>query len=366
MAYDPSDCAVVAIVVLALAWICVALRLYVRLYLQRNLAVDDILAVSASAIYTALGIRYVIGLLRDGLGRHDGDLTPYTYARGMHAGFTCVLLFFASTYLMKLSFIYTLFRVVQKQSYRYVLYILTATGGILTICVGFWTLFYCDPIKYFWERPLPTVGPGHCRSVASLRTTLLVHAAWILTADLTLGLVIPSLLLNNLHVPLPTKISAWILLGLGSVASIATVIRIIYLPRLSDRDPLYVNNAAVLWSSIEVATNIVCTSAMTWKPLMVKWGIVHGSQPSTQGGQRYAGGRGGGSERHYSAPLPLHVQPKGEGRWIAPQGWDAGGLGNGNASTELILYEEGRKGRRDKDARIIGVYNSYKREIAVT
>jgi hypothetical protein len=118
---------------------------------------------------------------------------------------------------MKLSFIYTLFRVVQNGSYRYVLYILTATGGILTICVGFWTLFYCDPIKHFWERPLPTVGPGHCKSVASLRTVLLVHAAWILTADLTLGLVIPSLLLNNLHIPLATKVSAWILLGLGSM-----------------------------------------------------------------------------------------------------------------------------------------------------
>jgi hypothetical protein len=48
MAYDPGVCAIVAIVVLAVAWICVLLRLYVRLYIQRNIAVDDILAVSAS------------------------------------------------------------------------------------------------------------------------------------------------------------------------------------------------------------------------------------------------------------------------------------------------------------------------------
>ncbi|KAL2809149.1 hypothetical protein BJX63DRAFT_435459 [Aspergillus granulosus] len=350
MAYEPSDCAIVAIVVLALAWICVTIRLYVRLYLQRNLAVDDILAVSASAIFTALAVRYVIGILRDGLGKHDADLSRETYARGMHAGFTCVLLFFASTCLMKLSFIYTLFRVVQTRIYQYVLYALTLTGGILTICVGFWTLFYCDPIKHFWERPLPTVGPGHCKSVASLRTTLLVHAAWILTADLTLGLIIPSLLLKNLRVPLPTKISAWVLLGLGSVASIATIIRIIYLPRLSDEDSLYVNNPAVLWSSIEVATNIICTSAMTWKPLMVKWGIVHNSQPSTHG-QRYAQARGG-SEQH-SFPL----QPKDDIKWPTPHGRAI--HRDPTASTELILYDEvpTQGGRRDKDGTGLAVYD---------
>ncbi|KAL2783337.1 hypothetical protein BJX66DRAFT_345032 [Aspergillus keveii] len=351
MAYDPGVCAIVAIVVLAVAWICVLLRLYVRLYLQRNLAVDDILAVSASAIFTALAVRYVIGLLRDGLGRHDAGLSKYTYARGMQAGFTCVLLFFASTYLMKLSFIYTLFRVVQKRNYYYILYVLTATGGILTICVGFWTLFYCDPIKHFWERPLPTVGPGHCKSVASLRTVLLVHAVWILTADLTLGLVIPSLLLNNLHIPLATKVSAWILLGLGSVASVATIIRIIYLPRLSDKDSLFVNNPAVLWSSIEVATNIICTSAMTWKPLMVKWGIVHNSVPSASG-QRYAHGRGG-SERHYS----LAIQPKGDSKWPTPQSWAV--RNDPSASTELMLYEEepGKGRRAGKDERIQGPHH---------
>jgi hypothetical protein len=133
-------------------------------------------------------------------------------------------------------------------------------------------------------------------------------------------------------------------------ASVATIIRIIYLPGLSEKDALFVNNPAVLWSSIEVATNIICTSAMTLKPLMVKWGIVHNSLPSVSG-QQYAQGRG--SEHHHSLP----IQPSNDVKWPAPQGWAV--RNEPNASTQMILYaEEPRTGRRpDKDERIQGAYH---------
>jgi hypothetical protein len=77
MAYDPPVCAIVAIVVLAVAWICVILRLYVRLYLQRNLAVDDILSVAASVRQLDLLIARSNTLRRSSLLWHCDTLLVY-------------------------------------------------------------------------------------------------------------------------------------------------------------------------------------------------------------------------------------------------------------------------------------------------
>lgn len=127
-------------------------------------------------------------------------------------------------------------------------------------------------------------------------------------------------------------------------ASVATTVRMIYLPRLSHGYSLFVNSPAVVWSSIEVATNIICTSAMVRKPLMVKSGIVHISLPSASG-QRYAPGRGV-PEQHYSLPL----EAENDNKWPAPQSWAVSS--DPNASTALNLYHEASRGRQYKHERM--------------
>lgn len=63
-------------------------------------------------------------------------------------------------------------------------------------------------------------------------------------------------------------------------ATIATIVRISYLTTLTTADMLHSNNPIILWSTMELATNIITTSATTWKSLLVKLGIITGSEVS--------------------------------------------------------------------------------------
>lgn len=65
-------------------------------------------------------------------------------------------------------------------------------------------------------------------------------------------------------------------------ASIATIARMFYIWRISFVDPSYSNNPVVFWANIEVAINIIATSATTWKPLMFRTGILSSSSDQQQ------------------------------------------------------------------------------------
>ena len=71
------------------------------------------------------------------------------------------------------------------------------------------------------------------------------------------------------------KLTAWAILALGSFASIATLLRIIYEiegigKTNAEMDPL----KAFLWYLIEVGVSLVCTSAATLQPLLISWKII--------------------------------------------------------------------------------------------
>jgi dipeptide/tripeptide permease len=121
----------------------------------------------------------------------------------------------------------------------------------------------------------------------------LVHTAWVLVTDITVGLVIPTMLLWGMKLRSKVKISVHILLGLGSMsvslsfilfcvklipnqsASIATVIRIPYIVESTGlTNKLLQNIAVIFWSIIELAISIITMAAATWKPLLVKLGII--------------------------------------------------------------------------------------------
>ncbi|KAL6228815.1 hypothetical protein BDW75DRAFT_246300 [Aspergillus navahoensis] len=282
MAHDPVACAVASIVFAVVACFALSVRFFVRLGLQNRIFLDDILSAVATAIYIALSVQYTIGVFRDGVGKPESELSPAPYEAGKRTVLICQLLYFVSTYLIKLSFIFTLLRIVTERRYTYTLYVGIASGAVITILTWFWLLFFCNPISYFWRKqPSPDVQ-GHCKPLASLTILTIIHGSWILLADLTLGIVIPALLLSKLQMHPRSKLSVLGLLGLGSIAGIATIVRMVYLPNLTVHDALNTNNRVIFWSLIEVAINIIATATATWKPLMARWGSSTALIGSTQ------------------------------------------------------------------------------------
>ncbi|OOQ86997.1 hypothetical protein PEBR_18915 [Penicillium brasilianum] len=78
------------------------------------------------------------------------------------------------------------------------------------------------------------------------------------------------MLLWGVQMPVKAKTSVYILLGLGSIASTATIVRIPYLAGGAGRDLLLPNIAVIFWAIVELSISIIATSAATWRPLFAK------------------------------------------------------------------------------------------------
>jgi hypothetical protein len=207
--------------------------------------------------------------------------------------FICELLYPIGTYLAKICFIWTLLRVTQPRGFRLVLYLIAGTGTVVLVAAELHMLLFCHPVSYGWQRVVYPDREGSCQSIWTIKVVKLVHTAWVLVTDITVGLVIPIMLLWGMKLRSKVKISVHILLGLGSMsvslafilfyvklisnqsASIATAIRIPYIVESAGLTNKLLHNIAVLfWSIIELAISIIMMAAATWKPLLVKLGII--------------------------------------------------------------------------------------------
>ncbi|CEL11018.1 hypothetical protein ASPCAL14125 [Aspergillus calidoustus] len=276
--YNTTACVITAIILYVLSCILLTLRVYVRFFLLRNSAIDDYIATIAAVTNSALSISYVLGVLRYGLGR---DIPSEASQHGLKVILVGELFYFLTTYLAKLSFIFTLFRIVISKAHSYTLYLLTISGAAISIFAWFWVLFFCKPVQYFWEQVVDIEGGGSCKSVSSQGIVITIHAAWVLIADMTLGLGLPILLLWNSKMHRKMRASVYFLLGISSVASIATIVRLVYLPRKPVSDPLMANHPIIFWSIVEAAISIICTAGVTLKPLVVRLGVFGSSRSRT-------------------------------------------------------------------------------------
>ncbi|KAL3444401.1 hypothetical protein BJX65DRAFT_310984 [Aspergillus insuetus] len=364
MSYNTTACVITAIILYVLSCISLTLRIYVRFFLLRNFAIDDYIAAIAAVTNSALSISYMLGVLRYGFG---SDIPREDSQHGLKVIFIGELFYFLTTYLAKVSFIFTLFRIMISKVHNYTLYLLAITGTVISIFAWFWILFFCKPVQYFWEQVSDTHGEGSCKSVSSQGVVMTIHAAWVLVADVTLGLVLPVLLLWNSTMHRKMRASVYFLLSVGSVyviitcpppfpvlfvslaeapesltnayppslwavgnsASIATIVRLAYLPRKPAAKPLMANHPIIFWSVVEAAISIICTAGVTLKPLVVRlgvlgssrsrtnpedsstaarhWGPALGPGPSewTQGGGRQSVGH---STKRYGEPLELETR----------------------------------------------------------
>jgi hypothetical protein len=140
------------------------------------------------------------------------------------------VLYLTATYLVKVSIAFTLFRIVTARLHRYTIYVLLLVGAILTTIACFWALFLCNPVSYFWDRL--DGSEGSCKSIRTLMAVHLVQASWTLISDLTLGLVIPGLVLWGSLMDTRTKVLVWFLLGFGSLYSSPIFLSLSPPPRL--------------------------------------------------------------------------------------------------------------------------------------
>ncbi|KAL3461684.1 hypothetical protein BJX64DRAFT_300065 [Aspergillus heterothallicus] len=290
-----------------------ALRIFTRLGIMKALALDDYLSIVTYIVYLARALTLYVGLWS---ASRLSDAS-----RVIIANWLMILLYAIGTWLIKLSFSVTLYRIVRSKVLTVTIIVLAVATTVITIFEFFWTLFLCNPVEKLWKGP---AVEGSCHPGTTWGISLLVHGGVLLVVDLALGVVVPVVVLRKLQMRMLLRVSVGVTIAVGLLASLATIARIIYTRRLFN-DPAGSSEPLNIWMDVEIAVNIICTAAITLKPLLRKTGILtasllpgygtHNSIPMHLGRRATGppGGGGGGMRIQVEEEVAIWSEAQAEG-----------------------------------------------------
>lgn len=219
-------------VFLALSWIFVSLRVYVKTFLSRSWGTDDTLLVVSLvccsvhwyiiSIHTETKKRYKIFFstycacsatgVRFGTGRHVHDIPEQDIPKALYYWFLCELFYAITTLFVRISIALFLLRICVKPIHKRIVYGTVAMVTVFTIFYFFLVLFQCWPVSYFWGQYEGMKGT--CIDPATVPNASIAHSAVSFAADWVLGLL-PVALIWDLKMNTRTKVSVGVLMSLG-------------------------------------------------------------------------------------------------------------------------------------------------------
>ncbi|WYZ42299.1 hypothetical protein EsH8_V_001194 [Colletotrichum jinshuiense] len=124
-------------------------------------------------------------------------------------------------------------------------------------------VFQCLPVQAIWDRSIN----GRCLDLLAISYT---GATGAILQDVIL-VIMPIPELMKLQLSRKKRLSLVFIFGLGSFATLASILRLKYLVFFSHSyDPTWDNFYVVLWSGIEVNAAITCGSLPAILPLLKK------------------------------------------------------------------------------------------------
>ncbi|KAH7304306.1 hypothetical protein B0I35DRAFT_471999 [Stachybotrys elegans] len=271
------ELAAVLIALLVLATVAVGLRMYSMAILVKRFMLEDWLTLVTLVVYIAYT---TFGLLavHYGLGAHVYDVPLHNHSKALlwrYVAQTTYIVISAST---KFIVGLLLLRVCSRQKWRtWTIWTMLGISAVANTFYFFLSIFQCQPIEFYWFRydPNPPVQ-GKCHN--SVLATIPSYIVIVLNVAVDWGLaLLPVSVVWNAKMQIKLKISVVGLLALGSIASIATIVRIPYAKQLlSSPDYLYNFTDIAIWSSVEIGLALTASSLATLKPFLRKMKFLTG------------------------------------------------------------------------------------------
>lgn len=288
----PEGVAVIGLF-LALTCIFVSLRIYVKAFLTKSWANDDLLLGVAQIFF----IVYCAGCLvaiKNGTGRHVQDISPEDIPTALYFWLLGEIMYTVTLVFIRLSVAVFLLRICIKPIHKIIIYGTMVMVIVYSTFYFFLVIFQCHPVSYFW---LQYGGmKGSCLNPAVVPDASIAHSAVNFTADWILALL-PIALLWHLQMNFRTKVSVAAVLAMGLSAGIATMIRVPYIKVLGLTDDfLFATADVAIWSIIEPGLGIVATAAATLRPLFRRFYSLSSrgtNQQSTQPASRWRNNHAG-------------------------------------------------------------------------
>ncbi|KAL4898868.1 hypothetical protein BDW74DRAFT_189871 [Aspergillus multicolor] len=246
-----------------LAFLIIALRLWVRTRIVRSVGWDDafiILAFICAFINTVL----VTVSVEHGTGRHASDLTENQRIQSMKYQVLSAGFHVMSTNWGKVSVALFLIRIISEvKNHKRGMYALIGIMSVINIGAVITIYAQCRPTAVIWDHRL--AGPEACWPPGTQKKYSFFQGAASAFTDLILA-VYPLFTIKDLQMALKVKIGLGFVLSLGLVAMVAAIIKATHLPDMTSyEDYTWDTVQLTIWVSLEQYIIILaaCIPALT-------------------------------------------------------------------------------------------------------
>ncbi|KAL0931013.1 uncharacterized protein CTRU02_213748 [Colletotrichum truncatum] len=261
---------IISLILVAIATIIIAIRIYTRRCITNGFGWDDILIVLAFIPAVGFVTVGMISMDRYGWGQHIWDVPIDRFTGSLQMGLASQILFALATSLTKLSMLALIYRIAHEASRNFCLLIIGLEILISINCAVFTmvAMLQCHPLDLYWTL---SIGPQNCINEAAH----LLAASIINTATDFFVVLLPLALVRIVY---KNKLSSRqllivnLLFGAGFLASFAGAART-YFTWIMTTEPDMTWNAWMNWlmSSVELFLGIICTSIPSTKPFFNRY-----------------------------------------------------------------------------------------------
>ncbi|RMZ68537.1 integral membrane [Pyrenophora seminiperda CCB06] len=248
-----------------IAVLCVALRVYTRGIIVRNMGPEDWTMIAAAVFAVVYLMELVVGAKELKLGFSAMSITVAQLVASIKLSLAIVITYMMAMTLIKISILLIYLRLAVTQTFKRLCQVSVALLVVYQVIVTIVVFTQCTPINKLWD--FFDKIEGTCIDARSFyRVTSVFH----MIMDLWI-LVLPVKLIMNIPRPPREKIALYVIFGLGIVSLLASVLRFqsLHIFTLSN-DPAYDSLPINTWSMVEINVGILCASIPTLKPLVSK------------------------------------------------------------------------------------------------
>ncbi|KAI8677555.1 hypothetical protein NCS56_00645700 [Fusarium sp. Ph1] len=276
---EPQGFALVLIIVVlifvVIATAIMALRVYVRAWMLRytaNWGWEDAFAVLPYASLEAVVCSFIVSSVCAvkaayfGLRTRDDKLNDLVMVRCAEYMLYSQVMYGATVPLIKASVVFMLLRITVEPKYRWTLYIMQLLDTVMAIVGIVASLTYCTPVRAYWNPLL-----GKC---GDFNRVVIIGYVWTAVGIVTdwCCAILPYFVVRKLQMNRRSKRIVMLTLGLGALASTATIVRAPYLQYyLATKDRLYWNGHISLWCQLESGIAIIAASLPSLRKLFTRY-----------------------------------------------------------------------------------------------
>ncbi|KAI1445514.1 hypothetical protein F5Y02DRAFT_127274 [Annulohypoxylon stygium] len=275
----------VVISCLVVSWICVSLRLYVRLLIVRAPGWDDLCVLLYLLMVTAGSIAVCVGVTT-GLGQHFLLLQPWQTKGFLKTFYIGNATYVTATALIKEALLLQYLRVFERGVFvrRFLIFLIIFTA-FWGVAFSFLAWVPCVPVYTFWDNGGGPNCFGYGSSYAApFIATFQSHAAINMVLD-TLVLIIPLPLFFKDGATACTRIRLVGLLSMGIFVLVFATWRLVTIiehqvATWPTRDPTWYGPISIVLAVLEVDAASICASVPIFWPVLrsLEWGKIFVTQ----------------------------------------------------------------------------------------